>query len=324
MMAGNPNWWSMPPPSLLPPQYALGSSSLPFNPLAAENQELPQSWSQLLLGGLPASDEESFRLSHFQPKKLENWEEQILNQSQRVLPVNVDVIKQEISQNSNLYGLEDHEEFQALPRPAAWSQQIMPVSSPRSCVTSLSNNNILDFSYKKMDGSNQNLDQSSESTSSATGGAYKKARVQPSSTSSQPPLKVRKEKLGDRITALHQLVSPFGKTDTASVLLEAIGYIRFLQGQIEALSSPYFGNASKNMRSQQSVQGERNGVFPEDPGQLLNDACLKRKEAPNQDTQDKPRDLKSRGLCLVPVSCTQLVGSDNGADFWAPAYGGGF
>ncbi|PNX62362.1 transcription factor bHLH68-like protein, partial [Trifolium pratense] len=46
---------------------------------------------------------------------------------------------------------------------------------------------------------------------------------------------VRKEKLGDRITALHQLVSPFGRTDTASVLSEAIGYIKFLHGQIELL-----------------------------------------------------------------------------------------
>uniref|UniRef100_A0A2N9FBA3 BHLH domain-containing protein n=1 Tax=Fagus sylvatica TaxID=28930 RepID=A0A2N9FBA3_FAGSY len=268
MMAGNPNWWNMHPPSLFPPQYSLGSSSLPFNPLLPENQEqLPQSWSQLLLGGLSASDEDSFRLNHFQAKKLENWEDHILNQSPRV-PIITDVIKQEVSQNSNLYGLGDHEEFQAplTPRPPpAWSQQIMPISSSRSCVTSIT-----------------------------TGGAYKKARVQPSSTSSQPPLKVRKEKLGDRITALHQLVSPFGKTDTASVLLEAIGYIRFLQGQIEALSSPYLGNASKNMRNQQS------------------------------DTRDKPKDLRSRGLCLVPLSCTQHVGSDNGADFWAPAYGGGF
>ncbi|KAK4765306.1 hypothetical protein SAY86_026396 [Trapa natans] len=41
------------------------------------------------------------------------------------------------------------------------------------------------------------------------GGAQKKARVQPSSA--QSTIKVRKEKLGDRITALHQLVSPFGK-----------------------------------------------------------------------------------------------------------------
>jgi hypothetical protein len=43
-----------------------------------------------------------------------------------------------------------------------------------------------------------------------------------------------------------------------------------------------------------------------------------------QDNQDQPKDLRSRGLCLVPVSCTQHVGSDNGADYWAPAIGGGF
>ncbi|KAJ9190221.1 hypothetical protein P3X46_001446 [Hevea brasiliensis] len=310
MMAGNPSRWSLHPPSqqpssllssslspsLFPSQYVLGSSSsLPFNFLP-DNQELPQSWSQLLLGGLSGEEEDRFGLSHFQPKKLENWEDHILN--------------------NNLYGHED-EEFQP-PRPT-WSQ-VLPVSSLRSCVTT---SNILDFSYNKSDVRNQHPDQSSECNSTAAGGICKKPRIQPSS--SQPPLKVRKEKLGDRITALHQLVSPFGKTDTASVLLEAIGYIRFLQGQIEALSSPYLGTASSNMRNQQSVQGERNSVFPEDPGQLLNDICLKRKGGPNQqDSNDKPKDLRSRGLCLIPVSCTQHVGSDNGADYWAPAIGGGF
>ncbi|XP_062076267.1 transcription factor bHLH110-like [Humulus lupulus] len=54
-------------------------------------------------------------------------------------------------------------------------------------------------------------------------------------TSSNPPLKVRKEKLGDRIAALHRLVAPFGKTDTASVLTEAIGYIQFLHDQVQVI-----------------------------------------------------------------------------------------
>ncbi|XP_047959326.1 transcription factor bHLH68-like isoform X3 [Salvia hispanica] len=124
------------------------------------------------------------------------------------------------------------------------------------------------------------------SSEKSKGGVSKKARVQ---QSAQPALKVRKEKLGDRITALHQLVSPFGKTDTASVLSEAIGYIRFLQSQIE-------------------VQ-ERNCLFPEEHYQNLQGRS----------------DLRSRGLCLVPISCTQHVGNENGADYWSPtAFGGGF
>ncbi|XLT24287.1 hypothetical protein HN873_055579, partial [Arachis hypogaea] len=41
------------------------------------------------------------------------------------------------------------------------------------------------------------------------------------------------------------------ETDTASVLLKAIGYIRFLQSQIEALSLPYLSNGSGNTRHQQ-------------------------------------------------------------------------
>ncbi|XVF34869.1 hypothetical protein REPUB_Repub18cG0095600 [Reevesia pubescens] len=314
MMAGNPNWWSInsmrPPPThhqqasspFLPPPLPPPTSFFPthqFTPTSSssslhipswhDNQELPESWSQLLLGGLVGEeDQKGGGIGQFQvqPKKLENWEEQAaLHQASNANSV-VDV-KQENSANSYVYrhANEDFHHQQA-PKAAAWSHQC---------------------------------------NSTATGGALKKARVQPSAT--QSTFKVRKEKLGDRITALHQLVSPFGKTDTASVLLEAIGYIRFLQSQIEALSLPYLGSGSGNMRQQQSVQGERNCIFPEDPGQLLNENCMKRKGGPDlQDYHEEPKkDLRSRGLCLVPVSCTLQVGSDNGADYWAPAsLGAGF
>ncbi|RZR78866.1 hypothetical protein BHM03_00004416 [Ensete ventricosum] len=34
-------------------------------------------------------------------------------------------------------------------------------------------------------------------------------------------------------------------------------------------------------------------------------------------------DLRSRGLCLVPVACTEDVTRSNGADLWSPAMGSG-
>nr|GMD26710.1 transcription factor bHLH113-like [Ipomoea batatas] len=49
--------------------------------------------------------------------------------------------------------------------------------------------------------------------------------------------KEKKEKFGERIAALQQLVSPFGKTDTASVLYEAMGYINFLHEQVKVSQS---------------------------------------------------------------------------------------
>lgn len=111
-----------------------------------------------LRGGFPAGEEDRLAPSHFQPKKLENWEDQILIPSPRV-PV-PDAIKQEVSQNSSLYGHGD-EEFQA-PR-SAWSQ-VMTVSSPQSCVTSFSTtNNLFDFPYDKLNiAANQHADHSSE------------------------------------------------------------------------------------------------------------------------------------------------------------------
>lgn len=276
------------------------NSNFPNDDDDDDQEELPHSWSQLLVGGL-SSEEGKFGVSHhFHKKNVENWEEHILlNPSQLKGVPNVDEhIKLENSQSCHLNGSTHGDDRELINHNQdSWphTQVIMPLSSPRSSVTSLGSN-LFNFSGNQGYGRPQILDQSSECNSTSTGGVSKKARVnRPSPSPPQPPLKVRKEKLGERITALHQLVSPFGKTDTASVLLEAIGYIRFLQGQIQALSSPYLCNASTNTRHQHSG---------------------------NQDGLNK--DLTGRGLCLVPVSYMHHVGNDNGADYWKPSPGGGF
>ncbi|XP_022733109.1 transcription factor bHLH153-like isoform X5 [Durio zibethinus] len=71
------------------------------------------------------------------------------------------------------------------------------------------------------------------------------------------------------------------KTDTASVLLEAMEYIRFLHEQV--LSAPYL------------------------------------QTTPTNNMQDVEHySLGNRGLCLVPISYTVEVARSNGADIWAP------
>lgn len=122
---------------------------------------------------------------------------------------------------------------------------------------------------------------------------------QPKKTKSENPTSTtghakRKEKLGERIAALQQLVSPFGKTDTASVLHEAMGYIRFLHDQVQVLCSPYLQNLPSSYHQHQHGDGDNN------------------EEKVN-------KDLRSKGLCLIPVGCTLHVADSNGADFWSPA-----
>ncbi|KAL4271576.1 hypothetical protein GQ457_13G027900 [Hibiscus cannabinus] len=99
----------------------------------------------------------------------------------------------------------------------------------------------------------------------------------------QKSKKDKKDQVGERIVALQQLVSPYGKTDTASVLLEAKEYIRFLHEQVKVLSAPYLQTIPTHNLPAESRY------------------CL-----------------RNRGLCLVPISCTAGVASSNGADIWAP------
>ncbi|KAL6639223.1 hypothetical protein ACP70R_022953 [Stipagrostis hirtigluma subsp. patula] len=133
----------------------------------------------------------------------------------------------------------------------------------------------------------------SEEQQGSEGNAKKSKNEASSPTSS---LKVPKVKLGDKITALQQIVSPFGKTDTASVLYEAINYIKWLHEQVQLLSDPYMKTSSS--KDYNAWGG------------------LDRKEKADADV-----DLRSRGLCLVPVSCTpQVYRDNNGPDYWTPPY----
>ncbi|KAH7667785.1 Myc-type basic helix-loop-helix (bHLH) domain-containing protein [Dioscorea alata] len=81
----------------------------------------------------------------------------------------------------------------------------------------------------------------------------------------------RSKKLGDKITTLQHLVSPFGKTDTASVLNETAVCIKLLHEQIKVLTSPYF-----QIKSLTFIKGDK-------------------------------EDLVSRGLCLVPFSANNCL-----------------
>ncbi|KAK7390954.1 hypothetical protein VNO78_19186 [Psophocarpus tetragonolobus] len=125
------------------------------------------------------------------------------------------------------------------------------------------------------------------------------AHRQPKKTKADNPTSTghakRKEKLGERIAALQQLVSPFGKTDTSSVLHEAMGYIRFLHDQVQVLCSPYLQSFPSSHHQHQHGDGGN-----------------------NEGEVSKNKDLRSRGLCLIPVGCTVHVAGSNGADFWSP------
>ncbi|GAU34946.1 hypothetical protein TSUD_312770 [Trifolium subterraneum] len=83
--------------------------------------------------------------------------------------------------------------------------------------------------------------------------------------------------------------------------MEAIGYIKFLQGQVETLSVPYM-KLSQNQNNR-VVQG----------GSATSDTNGEAKQ-----------DLRSRGLCLVPLSCMSYIAGDGCPEVWQqrPNFGG--
>ncbi|KAK4782249.1 hypothetical protein SAY86_016351 [Trapa natans] len=110
----------------------------------------------------------------------------------------------------------------------------------------------------------------------------------PKQQASCPHLKVRKERLGDRIAALQQLVAPYGKTDTASVLTDAIGYIKFLQDRVQELSLPYI--KLSRVRAEEKSRG-----------------VLRAESHGSNSKADQSQSLRRQGLCLIPSSCISHI-----------------
>ncbi|PKA56262.1 Transcription factor bHLH110 [Apostasia shenzhenica] len=79
----------------------------------------------------------------------------------------------------------------------------------------------------------------------------------------------KKDKIGERVAALQQLVSPFGKlaqSDTASVLTEATAYIKFLHDQLQVLSAPYFHASTGRPQLNNDFDAGRRVLQPEEQG----------------------------------------------------------
>ncbi|RRT79892.1 hypothetical protein B296_00010342 [Ensete ventricosum] len=193
-----------------------------------------------------------------QTKKTKNCEQQVYPSA----PAQIADTEQEFFGRGYVHMSRGNEEIHA--SKSTWSQ-VLPALSPNSCITtSFSTNVLTTFSSK--------ADQLPETSS-----------------------EVRKEKLGERITALHQIISPFGK----------------LVYDVKGNQPPPLIACTLSF-----VPGQM---------QILNENGMKKSGEQDQECNDeRKKDLRSRGLCLVPVAFMMHVGSGNGADLWAPALGGGF
>ncbi|XP_074569966.1 transcription factor bHLH68-like isoform X2 [Curcuma longa] len=281
-----PAWWSLSASMALPQP---SNSEMWQQEHDHGVQDLPESWCQLLLGGFIGEEDQKHGLI----KRTEN-------DNCGVEPLLHEQMVSSAAVHRAATGFHDQHHQVKSHGSSSWTHNstVLQASSPRSCVTtSLSTHSMLNFSakprHKPADHNN-----SSEGNSTEIAPTLKKARVRGSS-SPQSSLKVRKEKLGDRITALHQLVSPFGK----------------------ALSLPYLQQQQRQaVRQQQYHHHHQQQQQRKHPGS--NDD--EKEEEEEEEEEEIKKDLKSRGLCLVPVSFTMHVGGDDGVDFWAPSLAGGF
>ncbi|AQK44492.1 Transcription factor bHLH68 [Zea mays] len=104
---------------------------------------------------------------------------------------------------------------------------------------------------------------------------------------SRPYHQEKKDKIGERVAALQQLVSPFGKVRHGFCPAGGVGVHQVPAPAAAGPELPLHARSSGRWRCAQDPQRYS---------------------------------LRSRGLCLVPVDLTLQLTQSNGADLWAPAH----
>ncbi|GAB2225012.1 hypothetical protein Droror1_Dr00005794 [Drosera rotundifolia] len=118
------------------------------------------------------------------------------------------------------------------------------------------------------------------------GSSYEERKVETCVGANVKRRKVRRRALGEGVAVLHRLVCPNnGKTDAATVLHEAKGYIRFLQEQVKVLCFFY---------SQSQIRSDCH-------------SCDDGRESRDENKDSPEENLKSKGLCLVPIECIMTL-----------------
>ncbi|WVY96382.1 hypothetical protein V8G54_028533 [Vigna mungo] len=237
----------------------------------------------------------------------------------------------------------NHETIPHIPPTIVTPQKSVITSSDSSSASSSNHTNTAFTSLPKSTKKRNGLGQE-PLTKVGVGGQRQTKKTKAENPTSTGHAK-RKERLGERIAALQQLVSPFGKTDTASVLHEAMGYIRFLHDQVQVLCSPYLQSLSSSHQQHQHVSPipsfiilafffmvqdkrstKQSQVWLQNTDIVDAIACLENLDDEydllegegEKKEEEVKKDLRSRGLCLIPVGCTVHVASSNGADYWSP------
>ncbi|XP_073013202.1 transcription factor bHLH153-like isoform X1 [Typha latifolia] len=150
---------------------------------------------------------------------------------------------------------------------------------------------------------------SSINSSTTSYGSVRAKKLRTDAEGSTSTKKERKDKIGERIAALQQLVSPFGKSDTASVLQEASGYIKFLHDQLKVLLLVSFV-----LLDPKKLKLLSNRLWH---SQVLS-APYMRTTIDSKAEEAEYYSLRNRGLCLMPVDTTFGIAQSNGADLWTP------